>query len=113
MGGRGSSGRVRLSSAVGAVEELRTPDARARQVLWLAGTSPQILAGAAGALYDPGLGGSADTVDAAGRISALSGDAVSAALGGPSTAQVAGAAAAVLILAVVGLQLLRPRRSAP
>jgi hypothetical protein len=107
----GSSGRVRLSSAVGAVEELRTPDAGARQVLWLDGTSAQVLAAAAAALYDPGLGGSAATVDAVGRISVLSGAAVAAALGGPSTAQVAGALAAVLILAVVGLQLLRPRRS--
>jgi hypothetical protein len=110
VGGSRSSGRVRLDSEVGAVEELRTTDASARQVLWLAGTSPQVLAGAAGALYDPSLGGSAATVDAGGRISVLGSAAVSAALGGPSTAQVAGALAAVLILAVVGLQLVRPRR---
>jgi Bacterial cellulose synthase subunit len=113
VGGAGSGGRVRLSSSVGAVEELRAPDATGRQVLWLAGTGADVLSGAARALYDPSLGGTAATVDAGGRLSVLGAATVSPAGLGPSTAQVAGAVTAVLILAVVGLQLLRPRRSGP
>jgi Bacterial cellulose synthase subunit len=110
VGGPGSSGRVRMDSSVGAVEELRTADASGRQVLWLAGTGPDVLAGAARALYDPRLGGSAATVDVSGRLSILGAAAAAAGLG-PSTAQVGGAIAAVLIAVVVGLQLLRPRRT--
>jgi Bacterial cellulose synthase subunit len=109
--GAGGS-RVSLTTSVGAVEELRTSDAAGRQVLWLSGTGPDALAGAALALYDPGLSGSAALVDASGHLSPVTG--ASGVFGpfGPSTAQVAGGAAALLILAVVGLQLLRPRRAA-
>jgi len=105
-------GRVSVSTSVGAIEELRTYDAAGRQVLWLDGTGPDTLAGAAVALYDPSLQGTAAMVDAAGHPSALGG-AAGGIFGdlGPSTAQVAGGVAALLILAVVGLQLLRPGRA--
>lgn len=105
-------GRVTVTSSVGAVEELRTSDAAGRQVLWLSGTGPDVLTGAALALYDPGLSGPAATVDATGHLSPVGAAAGVFGPFGPSTAQVAGGAAALLILAVVGLQLLRPRRSA-
>ena len=111
-GGRTLGGRVSVRTSVGAVEELRTSDAAGRQVLWLAGTGPEVLDGAAASLYDPNLKGTAEMVDAAGRLSAVG---VTGSLFGelgPSTAQIAGAAAALLILAVLALQLLRPRRSA-
>lgn len=113
VGGAGPGGRVRLSTSVGAVEELRTADASGRQVLWLAGTATDALSAAARALYDPNLGGTAATVDAGGRLSVLGSSALAAAGLWPSTAQVAGALAAALILAVVGLQVLRPRRTRP
>lgn len=111
-GGRSLGGRVTVRSSVGAVEELRTSDAAGRQVLWLAGTGPDVLDGAAAALYDPNLKGTAEMVDAAGRLSAIGG-ASGSLFGelGPSTAQVAGAAAALLVLAVLALQLARPRKS--
>jgi len=50
-------------------------------------------------------------VDATGHLSEVgSADGIFGVFG-PSTAQVAGGVAALLILAVVGLQLLRPRRT--
>jgi Bacterial cellulose synthase subunit len=113
MGGRSSGGRVRITSSVGAVEEVRTSDAAGRQVLWLSGTGPDVLSGAAVALYDPSLSGTAALVDARGHLSAVGGGSGVFSAFGPSTAQVAGGAAALLILAVVGLQLLRPRRTSP
>jgi hypothetical protein len=113
MGGRSSGGRVRITSSVGAVEEVRTSDAAGRQVLWLSGTGPDVLSGAAVALYDPSLSGTAALVDARGHLSAVGGGGGVFSAFGPSTAQVAGGAAALLILAVVGLQLLRPRRASP
>jgi hypothetical protein len=109
MAGPGGA-RVSLSTSVGAVQELRTADASARPVLWLAGTGPDVLAGAAAALYDPSVSGTAALVDASGRLSSLSGGGGPFAGLGPGTAQVAGAAAALLILVVVALQLLLPRR---
>ena len=105
-------GHVSVRSSVGAIEELRTYDAAGRQVLWLAGTGPDTLAGAAVALYDPSLTGTAAMVDATGRLSQVGGAGGIFGVLGPSTAQVAGGAAALLIVAVVGLQLLRPRRAA-
>jgi hypothetical protein len=111
MAGSGSAGRVRLSTTVGAVEEMTTSDPAGRQVLWVAGTSQDVLGAAAAAIYDPTIGGSANLVDATGRVSPVTG-ASSPALMGPSTAQVAGALAAALIVAIVALQLVRPRRAA-
>jgi len=104
-------GQVSVGSSVGAVEELRTFDAAGRQVLWLSGTGPDVLNGAAIALYDPGLTGNAAMVDATGHLSSVGGGSGVFGPFGPSTAQVAGGLAALLILAVVGLQLLRPRRA--
>ena len=109
----GSGGRVRLDTSVGAVEELRTSDAGGRQVLWLAGTATDALSAAARSLYDPSRGGTVATVDPGGRLSFLGPAALAAAGLGPSTAQVAGGLAAALILALVCLQLLRPRRRRP
>jgi hypothetical protein len=105
------AGRVSVTSSVGAIEELRTYDAAGRQVLWLAGTGPDTLDGAAVALYDPSLTGTAAMVDTTGHLSQVGGAGGIFGVLGPSTAQVAGGAAALLILAVVGLQLLRPRRT--
>jgi Bacterial cellulose synthase subunit len=103
-------GRVSIASAVGAVEELRTFDAAGRQVLWVSGTGPAVLSGAAVALYDPDLSGTAEMVDAGGHLTDVGGTSSVFGAFGPSTAQVAGGLAALLVLAVVGLQLLRPRR---
>jgi hypothetical protein len=109
LAGNGPGGRVRLSSTVGTVEEMTSSDPAGRQVLWLAGTGPDVLASAAAAIYDPAITGAAALVDASGRVAPVEG--VSAPVtAGPSTAQVAGALAAVLMVAVVALQLLRPRR---
>jgi hypothetical protein len=105
-------GRVSVAASVGAIEELRTYDAAGRQVLWLAGTGPDTLDGAAVALYDPSLAGTAAMVDATGRLTEVGSAGGIFGVLGPSTAQVAGGAAALLILAVVGLQLLRPSRAA-
>jgi hypothetical protein len=112
MGSGGSGGRVRVRSSVGAVEEVRTSDGLGRQVLWVSGTGADVLLSAAAALYDPTLSGTAVVVDAAGRLSAAGGGTGGPFTGlGPGTAQVAGALAALLILAVVGLQFIRPRRA--
>jgi hypothetical protein len=105
-------GQVSVTSSIGAVEELRTFDAAGRQVLWLSGTGPAVLTGAALALYDPALTGSVEMVNAGGQLSDMGGGPSVFGPFGPSTAQVAGGLAALLILAVVGLQLLRPRRLA-
>jgi Bacterial cellulose synthase subunit len=108
----GSGGRVRLSSAVGALQEVTTSDPSGRQVLWLAGTGQDVLDRAAAALYDTSITGNAALVDAAGRLAPLNGSSAQSGPAGLSTAQAAGVLAAVLILVVVAVQLLRPRRLA-
>ncbi len=70
-----------------------------------------MLDSAAASIYDPTITGTAALVDAAGRIAPVNGG-VAVPQVGPSTAQVAGALAALLIVVVVALQLVRPRRAA-
>jgi cellulose synthase subunit len=111
MSGRRSGDRLRLDSSVGAVQEMKTPDSAAREVLWLDATGPEMLSGAAAAIYDTRLGGAVAVVDQAGRVSSLQAEDVLPAGRGPATAQVAAVAAGVLIVAVLALQVLRPRRS--
>jgi hypothetical protein len=106
-----SAGGLRLTSSVGAVQEMKTPDAAAREVLWLDATGPEMLSGAAAAIYDTRLGGAVAVVDQAGRVSSLRAEDVLPAVTGPATAQVVAVAAGVLVVAVLALQLVRPRRS--
>jgi len=70
-----------------------------------------MLSGAALAIYDARLGGAVAVVDQAGRVSSLRAEDVIPAGAGPATAQVAAVAAAVLLVAVLVLQLVRPKRS--
>jgi hypothetical protein len=118
-----SSGQVTLQSAslgaavgvatrLGAVQEAQAPGG-GRQVLWLDGTGGEMLAGAAAALYDTRLSGGTAVVDAAGRLSLLGGAPapLNGRVTGPPTAVVAAMVAALLLLGVLVLQLLWPRRS--
>src|SRR5207247_917403 len=113
LSGQRAGDRVRLSSSVGAVQEVRTPDASARQVLWLDGTSAEMVAGSAAAIYDSRLGGDAVVVDASGRLSSLGSAGPGRDESGPSTAQLGAVLAAALLIGVMLLQLFRPRGAGP
>jgi hypothetical protein len=103
---------VGVATRLGAVQEAQAAGG-GRQVLWLDGTGGEMLTGAAAALYDTRLSGGAAVVDAAGRLTLLGGapPTLNGRVTGPPTAVVAALAAAVLLLGVLVLQLLWPRRA--
>ena len=115
----GGSGEVtlpdaRLVTPLGAVQEAPVPGDGSRQVLWLAGTGAAMLASAADAVYDPRLSGPVAVVDASGRLTSLS----SAEMAAPATAvpnvgEVLIGFLALLLLGVLVLQLVRPKRQEP
>ena len=102
------------AAPVGLLQESTVTGAADRQVVWVAATSPDLLTATAGALSDPGLSGRAVKVDSTGALSPLSARTISVSMrggAGLATDVVLVAVAGLLLVGVLVLELLRPRRA--
>ena len=104
-----------MAGPFGLVQESTVTGAADHQAVWVAATSPDLLTTAAGALADPALTGRAVAVDANGALTSLhTGPGVIAAQGGGgglATDVALVAVASLLLLGLLALELLRPRRA--